>query len=62
LIVEGEVSPTTAQLKTRLEGWQVAVQYQRVDDPPVWLDDPDKALVPNQVLQAIVSWASEVVA
>ncbi|HEX2905361.1 MAG TPA: alpha/beta hydrolase [Phototrophicaceae bacterium] len=62
LIVEGEANPTTAQLKTRLEGWQVAVQYQRVDDPPVWLDDPDKALVPNQVLQAIVSWASEVVA
>lgn len=59
LLVEHAPEPQVESFKAQLQQWETDVQHQIVDDPRVWSDDPDKALVPNQALQAIVTWFTE---
>lgn len=59
-IVESETEETVQHLRSQLESSSMDVQYQQVEGLRVWSDDPDKALVPHQVLQAIVTWVSGV--
>lgn len=59
LIVQHEELPEIAAFKTHLQQFGGDVQQQTADDPRVWTDDPDKALVPNQILQNLVTWFSE---
>jgi alpha/beta superfamily hydrolase len=59
LLVEHQSQPEVAAFKTSLQQWQIDLQHHCVDDPRVWTDDPDKALVPNQVLQTLTAWFSE---
>ncbi len=58
-IIEGEAKPPVAQLKSKLEGQGSNVVYQQAEGPTIWVEDPDKALVPNAVLQAMVTWMGE---
>ncbi|NWG15761.1 MAG: alpha/beta fold hydrolase [Chloroflexi bacterium] len=57
-IVEAEPDTLVNQLRQQLANRSTEVTYQNADGPRVWTDDPDKALVPNQVLEAIVNWVS----
>lgn len=59
VIVEHQEQPEVAAFKTHLQQWGIDVQHRTANDPRVWTDDPDKALVPNQILQNLVSWFSE---
>jgi exosortase A-associated hydrolase 2 len=58
-IIETEESLALKHFKTHLEKSSLQVTYQQVDGPLIWGEDPDKALVPHQILEAIVSWVSE---
>jgi pimeloyl-ACP methyl ester carboxylesterase len=53
---EGEHMP---QLRAHLSSLGAALTHQVVDDPVIWAEDPDKALVPGQVLQAIITWVTQ---
>ncbi len=59
IIIEHQPQPEVVEFKTLLQQWNLDVQYASVDDPRVWTDDPDKALVPNQILQTLIAWFSE---
>ncbi len=59
MIVEHQPQDEVAAFKTHLQQLGIDVQHKTVDDPRVWTDDPDKALVPNQILQTLVTWFSE---
>lgn len=59
LLIESGAEESVQRLQRQLETLRVKADYQQVDGPRVWSDDPDKALVPQQVLQAIVNWMSE---
>ncbi len=59
LIVEHQPQEEIAALKTHLQQWEIDLQHKTADDPRVWTDDPDKALVPNQILQTLVTWFTE---
>lgn len=59
LMTETEENPEVKQLHAHLEKSSEQVCYQQVDGPMIWGEDPDKALVPHQILEAIVSWMSE---
>ncbi|MCA0456389.1 MAG: alpha/beta hydrolase [Chloroflexi bacterium] len=59
VIVEHQEQPEVAAFRTHLQQWSSDIQHRTADDPRVWTDDPDKALVPNQILQNLVNWFSE---
>lgn len=61
LITEHEETELNRALRSRLESLGARLEYRLVDDPVIWAEDPDKALVPHNVLQAIVGWMSGVV-
>ena len=51
-----ESFPSTENFHSHLESLGAKSQYQVVEGPRIWTEDPDKALVPQQVLQAIMNW------
>lgn len=59
LIIERAATESAAQLKDHLANQSVDVSYQCLDDPAIWGEDPDKALIPGQTLKAITSWFNE---
>jgi uncharacterized protein len=59
LLVEHQPQDEAAAFKSHLQQWDIDLQHKLADDPRVWTDDPDKALVPNQILQILVSWFTE---
>ncbi len=56
LVIERATQPLTGKFQARLESLGSATQYQVVEGPQIWTEDPDKALIPQQVLQAIINW------
>lgn len=60
LIIEGQTEGSAEPLRGHLESLDVAVTYRFVPSFAIWIEDPDKGLVPHQSLQNIVSWISEV--
>jgi pimeloyl-ACP methyl ester carboxylesterase len=46
------------RLKEHLQSTKARVEYQILPGPKLWLEDINKILVPNQILNAIVSWMS----
>jgi hypothetical protein len=56
LIIEREKSSAVQELGTWLVGLGSVVEYEYRESPVIWREDPDKALVPFQVVQAIVEW------
>jgi pimeloyl-ACP methyl ester carboxylesterase len=59
LIVEKSPTDAVIQLKAHLEQHSFQVVYQCLDDPAIWGEDPDKALIPGQTLKAIAEWFNE---
>ena len=59
LIVEGQMEADVLPLKEYLQRFESQVTYQHISDYVSWMENPDKGLVPNQILQAIISWISE---
>jgi amino acid adenylation domain-containing protein len=60
LIIEGGEVVTAAPLNDHLRQWESGVTHKHLPSFEVWLENPDKALVPTPTLQAIISWLSEV--
>jgi alpha-beta hydrolase superfamily lysophospholipase len=60
LILENHEGADTESLRAHLEHLGTHVDYQRVHEPRIWAEDVNKALVPRQTLQQIVSWMGEV--
>ena len=60
LVVERETSEPTRQLCQRLQAQGTAIVYQQIDAPQLWTENVDKALVPQQTLEAIVAWIKQV--
>ncbi|MBZ0278144.1 MAG: SDR family NAD(P)-dependent oxidoreductase [Anaerolineae bacterium] len=61
LLVERETSAATQQLRDHLAGLGIRLEYHQIDGPQMWTENPDKALVPFQTLQAILAWVTEIV-
>ena len=59
MLVERQSSAMTDRLRAHLEGVGVDVNYRQIDSPQLWTENPDKALVPHQTLEAIVGWITE---
>lgn len=59
LIIERAAVEASMQLRDSLASQSVDVSYQCLDDPAIWGEDPDKALIPGQTLKAITSWFNE---
>ncbi len=58
LLTERLESESTKKFRAHLESLGARMAYESVDDPVIWAEDPDKALVPHNVLQAIVNWVN----
>lgn len=56
LLVERELTEATGFLRARLAQQGAELDYRLIDGPQMWTENPDKALVPHQTLEAIVSW------
>lgn len=59
LMVGTEPTPAWAALAQALTTARARVQIERVVEPRIWTEDPDKALVPQRTLEAIVNWLAE---
>ncbi|MBZ0296674.1 MAG: SDR family NAD(P)-dependent oxidoreductase, partial [Anaerolineae bacterium] len=59
MVVERESNESTQRLRTYLDDRSVIMNYQQIDGPQMWTENPDKALVPHQTLQAIIAWITE---
>ena len=62
LIVVTQAETGGTQLKEYLQSTKAQVEYQVLAGPKLWLEDINKVLVPNQILQAVVSWISRMYA
>lgn len=60
LLVEKNATDAAAGLRDHLQRQDIHVNYQCLDDPAIWGEDPDKALIPGQTFKAIMSWFSEI--
>lgn len=58
-LTEKEAKPAVAQLRAKLEGISSHVNYEQIAGPKIWAEDPDKALVPYDILKAAVQWMTE---
>jgi pimeloyl-ACP methyl ester carboxylesterase len=58
LIVSTQKGPGLPALREHLERLGARVDHQQVDSPPLWRtqDGMDRALVPQNVIQAVASW------
>jgi exosortase A-associated hydrolase 2 len=61
LVIENAAALAEAQssvgcLCEHLRALGAAVNYQRLESFKMWAEDPDKGLVPQLILQAVVSW------
>lgn len=59
LLVEKAATDAASRLQDHLLKQSINVVYQCLDDPAIWGEDPDKALIPGQTLKAVMSWISE---
>ncbi|HEY9089074.1 MAG TPA: alpha/beta hydrolase [Anaerolineaceae bacterium] len=48
--------PSVQRLCEHLQGLGANTEYRRVESFKMWVEDPDKALVPQAVLEAAVNW------
>lgn len=62
LLIDSQADPRTIHLREHLQRLGATVQYRPLPGPPLWLQDPYQALVPQQVLQAVGAWLVEVYA
>jgi uncharacterized protein len=60
LLVGSQKKATQEQLKEHIAGMGVHVDAEYLPGPQIWREEPDGAIVPVQVLQAVVAWLSEV--
>jgi len=58
-LTEKTAQPQVAQLKTKLEDLGSQVNYQKIDGPTIWNEDPDKGLVPFEVIKLVVQWMGD---
>jgi uncharacterized protein len=56
LVIERQAQAQVASFQAYLESLGAVSHYQIVESPRIWAEDPDKALVPQQVLQTIMNW------
>lgn len=57
LVIQSDQISGENRLNDHLHSTGVRLEYQRLEAPQIWLPVPDGSLlVPNQVLQTIVSW------
>jgi len=57
LVIHSDQAGTNNSLEDHLVHTEARLQYQRLDAPPIWLPTSNGSLlVPNHVLQAVVSW------
>jgi uncharacterized protein len=47
-------------LQEHLSGLGAEVDYQYLPSPKVWVEEPNRGLVPHQLLQAIIAWVLKV--
>ena len=61
LVVESDEEAGKRGLREHLESTDTQLEYQQLHGPRIWLPDREGGLlVPNQILQAVVSWISAV--
>jgi len=58
-LIEQNPQPHLAELRAKLESLGGRVNYQEINGPAIWAEDPDKALVPYDILKAAVHWMGE---
>jgi uncharacterized protein len=59
LLVERIPNELSTRFVKLLQAQSLQVTYQCVEDPPVWREDVDKALIPSQTFKTILSWFNE---
>ena len=61
LVIESDAEGDQGGLREHLERIDTRVEYQQMHAPRIWLPDREGGLlVPNPILQAVVSWMSRV--
>ena len=56
LVIESDAKPPVAALCNKLQQLGAAVDYRCIESFKIWTEDPDKGLVPQPIIQAIVDW------
>lgn len=51
-----EARPSVVRLREHLQALGAAVDYHLIESFRLWAEDPDKGLVPQLILQAVISW------
>jgi alpha/beta superfamily hydrolase len=59
LVIASSEESTQGRLIGHLKGLNGNVDYQHVPSPEIWIEK-NKAVVPNEILKAVVSWISRV--
>ncbi len=60
LVIDCNERAGEEQLKEHFKRIDTHLDYQHLPSPKIWIQDPYKALVPNQILKSVASWLCEV--
>jgi uncharacterized protein len=60
LLIESHQEAGEGRLKDHFERMGSYIDDQSFPGPQIWREEPDSSIVPVQILQAVVSWISEV--
>lgn len=61
-MTENRQTEELSKLQAHFKNLGSRVYYDQIDGPVIWAEDPDKALVPHQILESIVSWMAKEIA
>jgi esterase/lipase/acyl carrier protein len=58
-IIENSEDHAIKQLKDQFLSSSEHLKYKCLPDPKIWLQEPNRGLIPNGTLQSVISWISE---
>lgn len=59
LVIESQNNPATENCKSYFHDLGAQVDYQFIESFLMWTEDPDKGLVPQPIIQAILTWVMQ---
>lgn len=60
LLIDSNEKASDQRLRAHLKSMDSQLVYRHLPSPQIWIEDIDKVMIPNEVLQSVTSWISEV--
>ncbi len=60
LLIDSNEKASDQRFRAHLKSMDSQLAYRHLPSPQIWIEDINKVMIPNEVLQSVTSWISEV--